>query len=835
VRKRLLLIGLVLVALATGGAWWWGRASLPLLDGEVPLPGLRAPVEVLFDAAGVPHVYALDHDDAWFAAGVMHARDRLWQMELYRRVTLGRLSEVLGEAALPIDKRMLSVDLRGRAEADLERVGSAAKAALDRYAEGVNAHIASLTTFRQRPLEMQVLGIVPAPWAPVDSLAVARLMAWRLSENHQSELVRAALAARVGPEAAQALAGRYAVDAPDMVDGPPATAQPTSPPTSPAGPAAESTQKARESLSRASEWPHALRWLHPAARRGNSNAWVVAPSRSETARPILANDPHLQIEFPSAWYEMHLVGAGLDVIGVTLPGLPFVAIGHNGRIAWGFTNSGADVQDLYLERLDLTRRQYQNAGGWQPAQVTRVEIPVRGRARPEPFDIWRTLRGPIYAEPGEDWEEPPAWMSPDAPQPESTESRRSVVTAYALRWEVEGDVAGSFDALNRASDWASFLAAVEGFAFPSQNVVYADVDGNIGYALAGQLPIRLAGDGTMPSDGAAGGGAWSGTVGSSRLPRVLNPGAGYVVSANNEVDRGFTPPITRDWAAPYRATRLRDVLSQGRGLSLDAIATLQSDRRSLAAERVLAGLPQALAAAKARSAEPLVVEALARLSQWDRVVDARPVVTLYQAFEDAVWRRTFADELGEPLFRAFYDWAGADRPAGLHAIVDDRQSRWFDDNGTVDARETRDDIFVLAAGDAARRLPAEFGGESSQGWDDVHAARFSHALGASMALGWLFNGGRVPITGDAHTVMRVSWERSRPFEAFELPTWRQILDVGDWDQSRVVLTTGQSGHRLSAHWFDQSELWAGGGHRRQPFTRGAVEAVREHRLLLTPQ
>jgi penicillin amidase len=316
---------------------------------------------------------------------------------------------------------------------------------------------------------------------------------------------------------------------------------------------------------------------------------------------------------------------------------------------------------------------------------------------------------------------------------------------------------------------------------------------------------------------------------------VLNPARGYIATANNEVDRGFSPAITRDWAAPYRATRLNDVLSKGRGLSLDAVATLQSDRRSLAAERVLAGLPQALATAKSRNVEPADLQALQRLSEWDRVADARAVVTLYEAFEDALWRRTFADELGEPLFALFYDWAGADRPAGLHTVIDDRQSRWFDDVGTVDARETRDDIFILAAGDAARRLPAEFGGESSQAWNEVHAARFTHPLGSSAALGWFFNGGRVPVTGDGSTVMRVSWRRrGGSFEAWELPTWRQILDVGDWDQSRVILAGGQSGHRLSAHWFDQDDLWAGGGHRRQPYTRGAVEAARTHQLLLTP-
>jgi penicillin amidase len=321
----------------------------------------------------------------------------------------------------------------------------------------------------------------------------------------------------------------------------------------------------------------------------------------------------------------------------------------------------------------------------------------------------------------------------------------------------------------------------------------------------------------------------------SALPRLYNPETGYIASANNEIDRRLGGALTRDWIAPYRATRLQQALSSARGVSMDEMAALQTDTRSVAAARVLAGVKDALAAARAQQAEPLAIDALTELAAWDFVVDARPVVTLYQAFEDALWRRTFVDEMDEPLFRAFYQWAGAERPAGLHAIIDERQSRWFDDIATVERRESRDDIFILAARDAAARVDADFGSGAGRAWDRVHGVTFEHALGSgSRLLSWFFSKGPIPMTGDGTTVMRVSWNRARPFAAWEAPSWRQLIDVGEWDQSRAVLPAGQSGHRQSAHHFDQNELWRSGRYRAQPFSRQAVVAAQAHRLVLVP-
>ncbi|MCC7123982.1 MAG: penicillin acylase family protein [Acidobacteria bacterium] len=860
---RLLVTTLLVLVIAAGlGATWWTRQSLPAMDGEVTMPGLQDPVETIFDSYGVPHVYARDPEDAWFAAGVLHARERLWQMELYRRVTAGRLSEVLGADTLPIDKRFLTLDLRAAAEAEWQRATPAVKTALERYAAGVNT-VASRWVSRERPLEFQVLGITPSPWTPVDSLAIGRLLAWRLAENHQAELVRAAIAEKLGPDSARQLSGRYPAGGPTIAAHERETGggrrEADLAHESPAGTADVSgtEQRSGQSFSRertpsaalaigrddvtrkaprlrsgqADErsekaWPVGLEWLNPGARRGNSNNWVVAGSRTASGRPILANDPHLLVEFPSVWYEMHLVAAGLDVIGVTIPGVPFVVIGHNRRVAWGFTNSNADVQDVYLERVDVARKRVMSGGAWQAAQVTRVEIPVKGAAA-EPFDVWRTPRGPIFADVGLDWQAPPAWMTPGAAEAPGQAS------AYALRWAgVDGDTAAAFELLNRATDWATFTAAIDRFDTPSQNVVYADVDGNIGYALSGRLPVRLGSDGTTVQSGNAGSGWASADAGAPYLPRVLNPASGYFASANNEVGGGGAL-ITRDWAAPYRAERLHAALAEVSGATVAGMTALQQDTTSLAARQVLAGVQDALTLARGQGADASAIDTLEQLAAWDHVVDARPVVTLYEAFEHALWRRTFVDEMDEPLFRVFYEWAGAERPAGLYAIIDERQSRWFDDIATVEKRESRSDIFVLAARDAAERVEADFGSGSGRAWDRVHTVTFEHALGSgSRVMSWLFSRGPVPMVGDGTTVMRVSWNRLRPFAGWEAPSWRQVLDVGQWDDSRVVLPTGQSGHRWSPHHFDQNELWRTGQTRPQPFSRQAVVAAQAHRLVM---
>jgi penicillin amidase len=792
------------------------------LDGEVRVAGLLSPAQVVFDGHGVPHVYASGPEDAWFVAGLLHARDRLWQMELYRRAATGRLSEILGPETLTIDRRFLTLGLRNAAEQEWRSAPPGVRAALERYAAGVNAHI-SAAQGRRRPIELQVLGVTPAEWTPVDSLAVGRLLAWRLAENHHAELVRQALATQFGGDEALRLAGRYPGDGPSIVQGLEGLAAREGRTAPDAIVPLE--RPARGEGVALQRWPEGLEWLRSTARRGGSNNWVIAGRRTATGRPLLANDPHLQLEFPGVWYEMHLVAAGLDVIGVTVPGAPFVVIGHNTRIAWGLTNTGADVQDLFIERIDIGRQQAMHQGRWVPVEVTRVDIPVRD-GDPQPFEIWRTNNGIVFADVGLEWEDAPAWLAPVG-------ERRGERRAFSLRWDAaSGELAGAFEALNRATTWSEFTAAVERFAAPSQNFVYADIEGNIGYAMSGVLPLRAGSVGSFPHDGNSSEGAWSGRVPPSALPRLFNPPRGYITSSNNLVDRQWSGLVTRDWAAPYRALRLQRLMDATDRVDMPMAAEWQNDVTGMAAADVLITVDSALALA-AQQGDQDAVDVLQQLRAWDRQMDNRPIVTIYQLFEAALWRRTFFDEMGEQLFTRFYEWAGAERPAGLYAILDEANSRWFDDIATLGRRETRDHIFVLAATDAATAFRSQYDGNTP--WGEAHAATFAHPLsGAGLPFSWLFNRGPVPVIGDTFTVNRASYNRLAPFAVWEIPSYRQLFDVGQWDETRVVLPGGQSGHPLSPHFFDQNEMWRRGQYRQQPFSRTAVEAAGAHRLLFVP-
>jgi penicillin amidase len=833
-------VTILLGVLAGVAAWRVAVGAVPALDGQLSLQGLRAPVEVIFDAWAVPHVYARDSDDAWLVAGYLQARERLWKMELYRRVAAGRLSELFGERTLPVDRRFIALGLRRAAAAEWAAASPRVKLALERHAQGVNAAVSDMGRWR-RPVEFQLLGIHPEPWTPIDSLSIGKLMAWRLAENRHGELVRGALARKFGAAEAGRLMGGMPAWAPSIVDSgelraPAAAALPLAGGATarlepggwqtPVRQGRHSNAAFRGSTNRGM-LPAGLEWLALTSRPGASNSWVVSGARTESGRPMLANDPHLGIEMPSIWYEMHLVAADLDVAGATIPGGPFVIIGHNQRIAWGLTNSGADVQDFYVEDVDWKRRRYRFAGDWLPLTVEPREIAVRGRSAPEVFEVLSTRHGPLVATES-DWEEVP--LASDLAAPASSRP-------LALRWTsmASGEGAGAFEAINRAGTWQEFLAAVRRFGAPSQNFVFADTAGNIGYAMSGLLPQRTRGDGAQPVPGWTGEYEWSGAVDPQSLPARLNPPAGQFVTANAEIDRGWSGTMTRDWTAPFRTSRLVALLGTRTGLDRAAFAAMHADVQSPSADLLVGALEQASRSPAMRVAEPEARTAVDRLRLWDRTVDGRPVVTLYQAFVRALWRRTFADEMDARLFQQFLEYGLSEYYAGIFAILEDPTSRWWDDIATLDRRETRDDIVILAAADAMLSLRAKFGDEENWNWDRVHAAEFAHPLsGGGRLLAWFLSRGPVPVIGDSWTVSKHTINRRRPYGVEDVPSYRQILVVGDWDRSLVVNTTGQSGHPSSPHYFDQNPLWRKGEYRSFPFTRVAVDKSKVSRLLLVP-
>jgi penicillin amidase len=759
-------------------------------------------------------VFAGSDEDAWRSVGYLQARDRLWQMELYRRAASGRLSELLGEATIVIDQRFLTLGLRRAAEIEWQRTTPRVRTAFENYTAGVNA---AMSVARGRlPLEHQLLRLRPEPWTPIDSLAIGKLFAWRLGANHTAELLRYALTKELGPRALE-LFPNPPEWAPTIIGATDTTrATGAIGATGATGALGRWTMDERRSTiddgRSTMDYPPGLEWLSPDAQ-AMSNSWVVHGSRTASGRPILANDPHLLIEMPSVWWEVHVSSETLNVAGVTIPGIPFIVIGHNAHLGWGLTNVGADVQDFFIEQLDESRTRYRSGDQWLPLQIRRHEIRVSGRREPVVFDVRSTPHGPVM--------NPDAWRDVQPGEPGSPDRLEEKV--LALKWDVavEGQSAAAFDALARAANWAEFVAAVRLFSAPAQNFVYADVEGNIGYAMSGDVPIRAGSDGSLPQPGWPAGAGWAGSVDMIHVPAVLNPPSGQIVTANNEVDRGLPYLITRDWVAPFRAQRINALLGDSRKLDLDSMAAIQADITSLSADWIL------------RHVE--LPSELDELRTWDRRVDDRPVAALYEAFEEALWHRTFADDLATPLYDRFYRYAGNERFAGLALVITDAGSPWFDDRSTPGIRETRADTARQAGADALATLRGRFGERTNWRWTRLHALKFSHPLsGGGMVLDWFFSRGPIPVAGDNMTVNKTTTNLRRPYETSEAASYRQILDVGAWDRSIAVNTTGQSGHPRSPHYFNQNRLWQQGRYRSLAFTLEAIETATVSQLELTP-
>jgi penicillin G amidase len=762
---------LLLVAAGLGGGYLWLRGSLPQVDGEIAMAGLGAPVTIVRDAWAIPHIEANDFLDATFALGFAHAQDRLWQMEFQRRLGAGRLAEILGPAALPSDRFMRTLGLQRQAQASLAHLAPDTRAWLEAYAAGVNAFLDSRTG--PLPPEFLILGHADlAPWRPADSLVWLRVMALDLATNYRDELARARLAGRLSEEQIADIWPTYPTSAPiTLVE-----------------------------LAPALPWDELAAVLPPGAPGGvGSNAWVVDPGRSTTGGALLANDPHLGLQAPGVWYLAHLETPELALVGATLPGLPAMVLGHNGRLAWGFTNTGADTQDLFIERIDPEDpSRYVTPDGPAPFALRKELIEVAGGA-PVALTVRTTRHGPVISD-----------LLPDAA---ATFGADRVV---ALAWSAlaEDDLAvQALLGVGRARNWQEFVAALRDVGGPMQNIHYADAAGHIGFIAPGRVPIRKSGDGRWPVPGWTGEYDWAGWVPFDALPRALDPPDGVLFNANNRV----VPPdypylLTADWEAPYRARRLAELLQRNR-FGPTEFEAMQADQRSLLAQDLL---PIML---KADPGRPAAAAAMARLRAWDRVMRpdaAEPLI--FAAWYRELSRLIYADELGD-LFDGFWRV----RPQFMDRILTRRQI-WCDDVSTAPV-ETCTELAAAALDAALRDLARRFGDDPDDWrWGDAHAARMSHLIFADQpALDLLFNI-EVATGGDSVTVAVGHFnpgDERRPFASTHAATFRAIYDLADLAGSRFILATGQSGNPLSRHYRDLTELWAAG--RAVPIRRDATD------------
>lgn len=775
--KRLLLwlaLGLVIaVALGAGGGYLWLRQSLPKTSGEIRVSGISGPVTIVRDSDGVAHITGATETDAAFGLGFVHAQDRLWQMEVQRRIGHGRLSEIFGATTLNTDRFLRTLGVARAARSALERLDAETVTILDAYAAGVNAFLA---TNPMLPPEFLILGVKPEPWQPIDSLVWAKMMAWDLGGNWSDEVMRSLLIAQIGAEDADFLMPAYTADGPLILpEGVPV--QPAASTTAPGVAIQPATAQAMLDLW---ETVHLMTGL--GNRLAGSNNWVIGGARTASGKPLLVNDPHLGARIPSIWYLAHMQGGALNSIGATFPGLPAVVIGHNERIAWGVTNTGPDVQDLYIERIDAQNYVEYN-GRREPVTLISETINVKD-AEPVTLTVRITRHGPIISD-----------------------VTSGTGETLAFRWtalDEEDATLRAFLNINRARNWEEFTAALRDLKAPMQNFVYADVEGNIGYYAPGALPIRRNGDGTLPVPGWTDEYEWVGYVPFEELPHVYNPPQGYIVTANNRVVGNEYPYLMgTSWAAPYRAQRIIELIEQGNRLTVADMRAMLGDVVSVQARELL---PVMLAV---QPAGPREAAALELLRGWDGAMRGdSAAAAVFQGYYYAAIETIFADELRD-LYERQYQ-SERDFPAmALRAVLLDGRSEWCDNVTTIAVTE---DCATTLAKALTRGLEAmaDAQGESDPTrwrWDRVHQAVFQHTPFSQVgALRGVFER-RIPNGGDNFTVNVAPVRITEPYLQYNVPSYRQIIDLNDLNASRFMHTTGQSGNVLSSRYSDYLERW----------------------------
>lgn len=762
----------------------------------ITVQGLRDRVTIRRDARGIPYLEAANDEDLYFAQGYVTASDRLWQMDLLRRTVRGELSEIFGQTTLTQDKTHRTLGFARVLDESAKHLPPTLELALNAYAKGVNAFINSRTP-QTLPPEFQILKYEPRPWVPADSLAVGKLLAEYLSSTWQLDIMRASLASLAKEKREALLPETSPLDvlvvgedraktAGVRRDAIPADTVPTIGVLAQLNEILESERQAFARLGLIPRTPETIQ---------ASNNWVVSGKRTVSGKPLLANDPHIPGAAPGVWYQTHLTAPGIRVAGVTFPGAPGIILGHNQRIAWGATNLGPDVQDVYLEKFDKDNpNRYLTPGGWRDAEVRKEQIKVRknfndSTTETQTFDVTVTRNGPIILE---------------------KDGAR-----YALRWTALDpatlESAGLFEA-NRARNWKEFTAALSRYSGPTQNFVYVDVDGNIGYYGAGRIPIRKTGDGSVPYDGSTNDGEWTGFIPFDKLPHLYNPPSDLIVTANQRIaGHTYSYFLSHVWASPYRARRILNLLTEKPKLSVEDFRRIQGDVYSIA------GVTFARAAAKTlKTAGFQPASFISDLENWDGMMkaDSRMAVVVAQ-MRGAFRQRILNAALGPDLART-YGWPEAD--VLIDRIVTDQPPDWLPKEFSTYA-----DLLRASYEDARQALTKSLGeDESKWTWGAQTKSRFTHPL-ALTPLGLQFAIPPIPQNGSGGTV-----------NVGAAVSMRLIADTSDWDKTLNGIPLGQSGLPGSPHWKDQLDDWRNVTPRAFPFSKAAVEAATKEVVILTP-
>ncbi|MCQ6555684.1 penicillin acylase family protein [Streptomyces sp. C10-9-1] len=904
-RARLLVLVLVL-ALVAGvgyGAYWsvgTVRASFPQTTGSLEVEGLDGTVEVKRDAYGIPQIYADSDEDLFRAQGFVQAQDRFWEMDVRRHLTAGRLSEMFGSAQIETDAFLRTLGWRNVAQEEYDtRLSPETKKYLQAYADGVNAYVEGRSA-DELSVEYAALSFAndytPEPWTPVDSVAWLKAMAWDLRGNMQDEIDRSLLTSRLGadqirdlypdypydrnkpivqeggidpatgaydPEAEPSAGGAGSGSGSGGADGAPGTG-------TPAGAAAGFTTQLGALADTLDDIP-AL--LGPNGSGIGSNSWVVSGKYTTTGKPLLANDPHLAPQLPSLWYQTGLHCRELssectfDVAGYSFSGMPGVVIGHNQDIAWGFTNLGADVTDLYLEKLDGDSYL---VGGKEKALTVREEVIKVAGGADKTITVRSTEHGPLVSDRSKEL----ARVGDRAPVSNAAPDRGSGY-AVALQWTAlqPGRSMDAVFTLNRAKDFAGFRAAAKDFEVPSQNMIYADTKGHIGYQAPGRIPIRAEGDGRTPAPGWDPRYKWDGYIDFDELPYEYDPARGYIVTANQSVIDAETYPylITEDYGYGARSQRINDLIESkirgGGKISTEDMRTMQMDNSSEIAKLLT---PYLL---KIDVSDAYVREAQKLLEGWDYTQEPDSAAA---AYFNGVWRNVLKlafgnklpkelriegeclsvlpadstapdDDLVERVRECGQRDADSAQPDGgdrwyevVRRLLKDEDNAWWRSPGTRtdEPTDTRDELLARAMEDARWELTAEMGKDASTwSWGRLHQLTLRNQTLGTQGPGFLrsmLNRGPWNLGGGEAAVNATGWNAAGGYDVVWVPSMRMVLNVGDWDKSRWINLTGASGHAYHSHYTDQTDKWAKGELLDWVYTGEAVDTATADTLTLRP-
>ncbi len=780
-RSKLIIgVGSVVLLLVIAGVLFVRyqiRASFPVTEGTQHVRGLGAPVEILRDEYGVPTIVAASEEDMAFGQGFVHAQDRLWQMDMQRRIASGRLSELFGPETVPFDRMFRIVGLRRAAERIAGTLPGEARRVLESYAAGVNAFLAG--SKGKYPVEFDLLRYDPEPWTSTDCLLIGRLMAWELNLAWWTDLTLGAIGEKVGPQELLEIMPPYPSDVAPMV---PAQKE-------------RSIASLTAGMRRTEE--AFLRFTGTNSFATGSNAWVVGPAKSATGKVILANDTHLQLTLPPQWYEVQLRCPGYDAGGMSVPGAPWVVAGRNDSIAWGVTNAMVDDADFYVEKLDSAGTSVWFDDAWRPLTVRTEEISVRGDTA-VPLVIRETIHGPIVT----DISTPLQLAHPP------------YVASMAWTGAETDDQYSAFRLIGRARNWKEFSEGVRLFAVPGQNFVYGDVRGNIGYRLGARIPIRGSQSPMLPLPGWEKSSLWKGFVRPEELPSLFNPPEGFIASTNNKIaDKNFPYYISDLWEPPSRIERLREVLGRtGEGFSVQDFQRLQNDTYSYAAREIT---PYIFAAfADSTQWQPEEKTLLEYLRNWNFFFTRDDIATsIYQMFLVRLLENTYKDEMGDALY---HDWVIlVNVPIRVTTrLLKEGNSPWFDDRTTPDRIETRDDIVRKSLREAGEELRRRRGPDPKLWqWGALHTVTLGHPFGLRKPLDRIFNLGPYPVGGASTALTSFEYSFNDPFAAAVGPSYRQIFDLGNDRELRAILPSGQSGQVFHPHYDDQTRLWLNGGYR----------------------